>query len=142
MATAETVIAQIQTYMATLSGIREASSDPQDAYNADLISVGYLPSSIESFGPGGVRLSLGSFSIQVLVPAKDLARDHQKLIPFVDSVPNLLEYKFINDNRWNGTVETIGEITVRWTTPEIDGVLYRGYEFMVLNVKREITLTA
>lgn len=143
MATAEEVIAKIQSYMLTLPGIRQAPDDPTESLSADVTSICYVESGSDKFidGEPAMRTSLEIYSVEVLTPRKSLPHDHQRIIPYVDSVPNLLIGKLKLD-RWGGTIATYSpQVNKQFISPTIAGVLYVGYKFSIQNVKRDTALT-
>lgn len=143
MATAEEVIAQVQTYMLTLPGIRQALPDLPNRASTDMTSIAYFQTGAETNFPPEVRNSLDDLTIEVITPiGTDLERAHQRIIPLVDTVPNLLFYKLLNDQYWNKTVATIGNITYQYFTMKFNDIEYVGYRFIVHGVSRRTTLTA
>jgi hypothetical protein len=147
MATAEQVIAQVQTYMATLTGIRQALPDLPNQVSTELTSICYLISGTSGFVTPEGRIALDELIVEVITPiGTDLSRAHQRIIPFVDSVPNLLMKKMQLD-KWNSTVTSIGGsntqqmIGHQYFTMKFGDVDYMGYRFTVHAVKRLIDVT-
>lgn len=143
MATAEHVIAQIQSYIKTLPGVRFAPDDPVDSLSTDISSICYLDAGTDTFidGSPAMRTSLETYAVEILTPRRDLPRDHQRLIPFVDSVPNLLVGKLKLD-RWGGTIQSYTpHIEKQFISKLSAGVEYIGYKFLIPGVKRDTAMT-
>ena len=143
MATAEQVATQIKTYVATLTGIKESYDKPVGQIGTgQVVVIVYPPSGTNELVTPGERESLETYMLRVLIPLGDIARNVDVLLPYVDSVPNLLWYKLVNDNQWNNMIDTFERIDHVFVNPTIAGVEYIGVEFKVIRVKRHITLTA
>ena len=139
MATIEQVVTQVQTYMATLSGIRSAPSSPPD-------SLGGLPMAVCI--PQRGRWSVGSQSkkglhaivIDIHISRKDAPRDYKAFVPYIESVPNLLFSELLN-GKWDGLVETIGDIEYATTTFDYAGMETVGLRFTVTDIKMISAIT-
>ncbi len=114
------IIAQVQVYVATLSGIRQADALPPNMVSTSLASVCYPQTSHLVQEPCGMMDETHELLIEISCPAQDLARDTARLAPFVKSVPMLL-FKKYNEDKWNHTVQVIGDIDVNWPPQYDDG---------------------
>jgi hypothetical protein len=138
VSTLEAAITQIQTYALTLSGIRAAPAKPPDAVNVTPMAITY-PRSGNWEGPSGAwKNGLQTVIVEILIPAKDLPRDVATLMPYAESLPNIL----LKNPTLNGTVDCIvGKIA--WTFGNLGewaGVMMRGWRFEV-TVKMQTALT-
>ena len=96
-------IAQIQTYMLTLSGMREAPTDPPEQPHVFPFAI-CTPFEGEWSGQSGAwKKGLQTVVLDIHVARKDLSRDMQKLADYEDAVPNIL----LANPTLNGTVDTI-----------------------------------
>lgn len=139
----EKAITQIQKYIATLDGIRAAPAVPPENIGGNYPFVLARPGTgTIGFGPTGVKKALHNIVIELHIARKDLPRDIATALPFCDSIPNLLQYKLLNDNKWNGTVDTFESIAYRFMSWDWEGGIKTvGFEFVVNNVKIQSALT-
>ncbi len=129
-------IDQVQTYMRALSGIRAAPDEIPERVNVFPFVITRPGTGTWEFGAAGDKKGLHNIVIELHVARKDLPRDIATALPYCESIPNLLMYKLLNDNKWNGTVDTIGSIGYRFMvwdwSPELKTI---GFEFTVNGVK-------
>ncbi len=142
MATLATVIDQVQAYMRTLSGIRAAPDEMPERVNVFPFVIARPGDGTWEFGADGTKKGLHNIVVELHVARKDLPRDIATALPYCDSVPNLLMNKLLNDNKWNGTIDTFRDITYRFTvwewSPELKTI---GFEFTIHDVKVQSTIT-
>lgn len=136
-------ITQAQTYIAALSGIRAAPSTPPERVNVFPFVIARPGNGSIKFGATGAKKGLHNIIIELHVARKDLPRDVATILPYCESIPNLLMYKLLNDDKWNGTIDTFESITYRFMSwdwsPELKTI---GIEFTVNDVKIQSELTA
>lgn len=107
MATLREVIAAIQADMLTLTGMREAPTDPPEQPQVFPFSI-CLPDSGEWIRAADVKQGLQTVTIDVHVARRDLPRDVAALTTyFADAVPN----KLLGDPYLGNTVDTITALT-------------------------------
>jgi hypothetical protein len=135
MASLETVIAQVQTYVATLTGIRKAPSQPPEQMNAFPFAISYPSSGTWRMAPAGSKTGLHNIAIEIHVMRKDLPRDFDKAMDYSDILPNLLFLKLKDDNKWNFTIDTFGAISYTFGPLGYGGVDTLGFRFIVEEVK-------
>lgn len=137
----EAVVGQVQLYMGTLSGIRQADTLPPNTIASGLVSICYPQTTNYKQIPAGNMQGLHELLIEISLPDLDRPRDVDRLLPFVESVPNLL-FKQLNSDHWNHTIDTIGEIDVNWPPCWKDGDMWRrGIQFIVHKVKIQTVIS-
>ena len=133
-------IAQIQTYMLTLTGMREAPTDAPEQPHVFPFAI-CAPAEGEWTGlQVAWKQGLQTVSLDIHVARKDLPRDIQKLADFEDAVPNIL----IANPTLNGTVDTI-VYPIRWrlvtfSWDQMGQVKTIGFRFLI-TVKMETVVT-
>jgi hypothetical protein len=140
MATLYEAITAAAALIAGLSGIREAPALPEEVLNVFPFAAIYPGGGEQTMPINRVRQDLGSIVIELHVARKDLPRDVEKAIPYVDSIPNVL-FDGLDDNKWSATIDTFESIT--WTFGELgwNGQQTLGFRFIVNGVKRQIDVT-
>ncbi len=106
--TLRAAITQIQTYMLTLSGMREAPTDPPEQPHVFPFAI-CAPYEGAWERQAEMKRGLQVVTLDIHVARKDLPRDVQKLADYEAAVPNIL----LNNVTLNGTVDTI-EGPIRW----------------------------
>lgn len=142
--TLQAAITQAQTYISALSGIRAAPSTPPERVNVFPFVIARPGSGQIEFGATGTQKGLHNIVFELHIARKgDLPREVALTLPYVESIPNLLMYKLLNDSKWNSTISTFRSISYRFMTwdwsPELMTI---GIEFTVNDVKIESALTA
>jgi len=137
MATLEQICAQVQTYMQTLTGVRNAPAIPTDAAPAGTFTLCYPGGGNWQQRPaGGNKTGMHAIIVEVYLPYKDTARDLAALYPFYENVPNLLLKKLHGDNYWNGTIVTFESISdAKPITIDYQGIKHWVIQFTVNGVK-------
>ena len=135
MAVLETVIAQVQTYVGTLAGIRKAPAQPPDQMNAFPFAITYPSSGRWEMTPAGSKTGLHNIAIEIHIMRKDLPRDFDKALDYSDLLPNLLFLKLKDDNKWNFTIDTFAAISYTFGPLGYGGFETLGFRFIVENVK-------
>lgn len=135
MASLETVITQVQAYLAGVSGIRKAPSKPPDQINLFPFAVTYPFTGRWTMAPAGSKTGLHDLVIELHVARKDLPRDYALAIAFAESIPNELFLRLKDDSKWNGTIDTFGDVTYEFLPMTYGGVETLGWRFTVENVK-------
>ena len=134
-------IAQVQKYIRALNGIKAAPTNPTDAIGGDVFSICYPGTGRHEFGATGVRRGLHSLTIELHAIRKDLDVTIATLLPFGDSVPNLLMDKLLNDSKWNGTIDTFESISYAFVAlGDYGGAPTSFWKFTVNGVKIQAAL--
>lgn len=144
--TLDAALIQVQKYMVTLPKMRKAPDKPPEQINEFPFSVAHAFSGTFTVGdPAQAMKGLHTIVVAVHVARKDLPRDVAEAMPYCESVPNLLFLKFINDNKWNFTVDSIGRIRytfgpLGWGIGPADKPNTFGFQFFVDEVKLLTTI--
>ncbi len=137
MATLAQVIERVAAVMSSVPGIRRAPVNPEEQMNVFPFAVVYPADGDNTFGTPGERLALDSIAIEIHVARKDLPRDIQSALPFVDSIPDALMADMVA-TQWAGTIDTFESIS--WTFGPLGwgGMDTLGFRFTVGGIKRRI----
>ena len=137
MATLAQVIERVATVLASVPGIRRAPINPEEQMNVFPFGVVYPLDGESQFGTPGERLELDSIAVELHVARKDLPRDVQGALPFVDSIPDALMSDMIS-TQWANTIDTFESIS--WTFGPLGwgGMDTLGFRFTISGVKRRI----
>lgn len=101
------VVAAIQDLMLGVTGIRVAPDYAPDNLHIWPASVVFPDNGTIDSGPPGIMKGLHNIIIEIHIPKKDLQKDLEKAIPFIESVPMAL----LGDPTLGDTVSTFGLIT-------------------------------
>ena len=137
MATLAQVIERVATVVASVPGIRSAPIAPPEQMNVFPFGVVFPADGDNTFGTPGERLALDAIAVELHVARKDLPRDVQGALPFVDSIPDALMSDMVN-TQWANTIDTFESIS--WTFGPLGwgGMDTLGFRFTVSGVKRRI----
>lgn len=135
MATVQVVCAQLQTYMLTLTGIRGAPALPPDNINAFPFAVCHAVSGNVSSESYPNKRGLHKIAIDVHVSFKDTAREFGVLMPYLESVTDLLYSKLWSDDLWNGTIDTFESVDYTFVQLTYGGVQTHALQFVINGVK-------
>lgn len=137
MADLAEVIERVAFIMASVPGIRRAPISPEEQMNVFPFAVVYPLDGESQFGTPGERLELDSLAVELHVARKDLPRDVQGALPFVDSIPDALMEDMVS-TQWAGTIDTFDIIS--WTFGPLGwgGMDTLGFRFTVSGIKRRI----
>jgi hypothetical protein len=134
-------IAQAQKYIRALDGIKSAPENPPDSVNVYPFVICFPGTGIVKFGPTGAREGLHSIVIEVHMNRANLPHAVEKVLPFGDSIPNLLMDKLLNDNKWNYTVDTFRDVSYVFGPLGYGDTPTIGWRFTVNEVKIVSTIT-
>ena len=136
--TLQTAIAQLQTTLGALTGIRNAPEYPPDNASAFPFIIAYAgPGGFTAGEPAGMMKYLGSIVIDLHLARKDLPRDVEKAMAYHDSIPDAI----LGDTTLGGTISTCGEVRTSGLIflkyAETDTI---GIRFTIENVKIQANL--
>lgn len=135
MPTLQDAIVKVQSYMATLPGVRQASSAPPDAIGAFPFITAYPASGSWLPGtPAGAKTGLHNIAVEVHVARKNLPSDYAAVVGFCETVPNILMKQLYAD-QWGGTIQTFARVSYQFTALNYAGVDTLGFRFTIENVK-------
>lgn len=134
----ESVVTQLQSVVADVSGIRAAPVYPPEAMNVYPFAVCYARSGSYQIGPPEVMTGLHTIVIEVHVARRDLARDVQNLIEYVDAVPAAI-FAALADGQLTA-LSTIANIRYEFGPMGWAGVDTLGYRFYLEGVKTQEAL--
>lgn len=137
MGTIIQVVADIQTMVDALTGVRNAPSYPPNILPEGLTAVTYPVSGVIGANSSGWMQELHSVNIDLVLPAKDLARDLTVLWPFLRSIPNGI----MSDPDFGSNASTFNDISYQYIVFDEAGIQYRGYRFTISGIKIQPTLT-
>ena len=104
----QTAIADVQTSIAAITGIRLAPNYPPEDAAVYPFVVAYAGSGEFRTGePAGLMKYLGSIIVDLHVARKDLPRDAEKAMTYHESIPNCI----LTDSTLGGTVSTCGPVS-------------------------------
>ena len=135
------VIEKIAACVGGISGIRAAPTYPDEQINVFPFAVVYPESGEASFGgPAGLRLNLDAVVVELHVARKDLPRDIENALPYVDSIPNEIMDELL-DTKLTATVDTFESIT--WTFGALNWGAQEtlGFRFTINGIKRLVAIT-
>jgi hypothetical protein len=137
--TLQTAIAQLQTTLGALSGIRGAPEYVPDNTAVFPFIVAYAgPGEFRAGEPPGMMKYLGSIIVDLHLARKDLPRDIEKAMTYHDAIPNAI----LSDTTLGGTVSTMGAVSssglIFLKYAETDTI---GIRFTLENVKIQADLT-
>ena len=138
MATLQDAIEHIAHVIGGIDGIRSAPAYPEEQLNVFPFAVVY-PGEGEASISAGVRLNLDTIIVELHVARKDLPRDVEKALPYVDSIPNEILDEV--HTYWGRTIDTIESIT--WTFGALNwgGQETLGFRFTINGIKRRVNIT-
>jgi hypothetical protein len=131
----ENAIKQVQTYIGSLKGIKGAPLEPPDAINNYPFSVCYPDTGTFEIAPTLSKKGLHAVVIELHVNKKGVGASLATAIPFCAAIPNLLFSKLLNDNRWNGTIDTFRSVSYAYGQFTYGGVETVGFKFTVNDIK-------
>ena len=137
MATLEQVIAEVQEDIRALSGIRAAPNLAPEQMNVFPFCVVYPGSGTMSSGVPGEMLGIHSIVIELHIGRKDLPRDIDAALPFVESIPNILLKAVATTagDRFDNTVDTFTDVTYEFGPLDWGGTATIGWRFRMNGVK-------
>ena len=140
MATLQDAIEHIAHVIGGIDGIRSAPAYPEEQLNVFPFAATYPGEGEASFGVAGERLNLDTIIVELHVARKDLPRDMEKALPYVDSIPNEIMDELL-DNKLSATVDTFESIT--WTFGALNwgGQETLGFRFTINGIKRRVNIT-
>lgn len=125
------VVQAIQDVVGALAGIREAPDYPPEQINAPLQAVCYAANGTfreaSLAAPGCYEVKPQTYVLLLYLPLKDLPRDMERLLPYVDSIPVAL----LATKTLSGAVTAINDIRYTFVSGEWGGILMRGYRFEI-----------
>jgi hypothetical protein len=131
MSDVDDVIKGIMDIVGAVSGIRAAPDYPPESINVFPFAVCYPGTGRIIIEPAGVMKGLHEIVLEIHVARKDLSRDVQAAIPFVDSIPLAL----CGDVTFGGTTSTWGAIRYQFMPLGWNGVETIGWRFWIESVK-------
>lgn len=140
--TLETAILQVAKYLSVLEGMRKIGERPPETINDFPAFVCYASAGVWEFGAAQDKKGLHTIAIEIHVARKDLPKDIQAAMRWSDVVPNLLFYKLLYDNKWNGTIDTFKRITYTFGGLGWGDAATLGFRFRVEDVKMLSEVTA
>lgn len=135
MPTLEAVCAQIQTYMLALPGVKAAPALAPDNITQYPFSVCHPVSGVWAIESYPLKRGLHKVALDLHVAFKDTPTDFKTLFPFVEAVPNLLFKKLLDDNKWNGLIETFDSVDYAFVSLIYGGTQTHGIQFVINGVK-------
>ncbi len=135
-------IIQAQRYIRSLDGVKEAPDYPPEAPNVYPFVIGRPGTGRWQFNPDGSKRGLHTIILELHVSRNNLPTDMERVMPFVDSLPDLLMSKLLNDSKWKGTIDTFDDISYRpmfWDWG--NNVKTIGVEFSVNGVKMQSAIS-
>jgi hypothetical protein len=141
MATVQNVIEAIQADMLALDGMRSAPDYPPETINVFPFSVAYAMNGSFAPFPAGAQTGLHQIVVDVHVARKDLPRDVEKMMPWLETVSNALlrSVGMPAGDRFGNTIQTFERLEYRLTHWEDIGTV--GWRFTLVNVKLSAALT-
>lgn len=140
--TLQNVCVQVANYLSALTGVRAAPSYAPDKLDPFPFAVVYPGAGVWEFGATpGEKKGLCTIIVEMHVARKDLPKDLEKAMSFGDSVPNLLMSKMVNDNKWNGKIDTFQDITYTFGALGWNGMPTIGYRWTVNGIKLRSNIT-
>ncbi len=137
MGTIIQVIADIQTTVDALTNVRSAPSYPPNMLLSGLSAETYPAGGTITANGAGWMQELHTVNIDLVMPAKDLARDLAILWPFLRNIPDGI----MDDPSFGGNASTFDSIQYQYIVFEDAGIQYRGYRFTITGIKIQPTLT-
>lgn len=151
MATVQATVDQIMTYLRTAyvagsggnGSLRAAPDNPPDQMNIFPFAIAYADTGRWLWGRGvGDKKGLHEIAVEIHWARRDLGRENEVMGPWIERVPNLMMLKFINDNKWNSTIDAFGgdegDDAITYTTGPLGtwgGVEHFGIRFVIHKVK-------
>ena len=129
--TIQDVVANIQTTIDALSGVRSAPNYPPNQISTSLTAITYPASGVIGAQSSGWMKELHTVNIDLITPVQDLTRDLTLLNPFLRSIPNAL----IKAPTFGGNAETFDSVSYSYIVIEDGGIQYRGYRFVISGIK-------
>lgn len=141
MATVQNVIEAIQSDMLALDGMRAAPDYPPEMINVFPFSIAYAMNGSFAPFPAGAQTGLHQIVVDVHVARKDLPRDVEKMMPWLETVSNALlrSVGLQTGDRFANTIQTFERLEYRLTHWEDIGTV--GWRFTLVNVKLSAALT-
>lgn len=137
----QSVIAQMQTYMLTLDNVLAAPDKPPEQMHLFPFVVTFARRGTWKLAPAETKTGLHTIHIEVHVARVDLPYDVQAAMQYSDSVPELLMSKLLNDNQWNDTIDTFGDIDYEFGVLGWAKINTLGFRFIVKDVKVQTPIT-
>jgi len=137
MATLSNAIAQVQSLVRGLAGVRDAPDYPPEKASAFPFAVAY-PGTGRWVGgaPAGEKRGLHTIIVELHVARKDLPRDVEGAMGYVESIPNAI----LNAPTLSGTVDTVNEIRYTFGALNYGDLQTIGYRFEV-DIKQRSAVT-
>lgn len=138
----EGAISAIVNVLSGVSGLRDVPVNPPESIGADTFAVVYPMSGTINIGPIGSRKALHVIAVDVLTTRTDLARDIQKLKPYIDTVADALISEVSDGGTlFTNTINTFGSLSYSWIqNADYGGVPVVGYHFLMNDVKILVNL--
>lgn len=136
------LMTEIATTVGTVTGIRFATSDPNETQAIDTFAVVFLLEGVKPLGPQGTRRSLSRIAVDVLKVRRNLPKDLAVLHPFLDSIPDALTAEVAEGgDQFKGKMETFEKVTTTFLPfVEYAGIQMIGYRFIMENCKILVTV--
>ena len=137
MATIETIVADIQSTITAVSGIKKAPALPPEQIPPDMFPfvIAFPDTGTISAHTNTDAVILCSVVVELHVSRKDLAFDTDKIYPYFEDIPEAL----YADTTFGGTADTFGNIS--WEFGELNWgeVPTIGIRFTINDLKYKIT---
>lgn len=135
----KTVMAGIATVIGTQTGIRVATSTPNETPPSDPFAIIFEMEGTAEVAPIGTRMTLDSIAVDVLKRRTDLPRDIAAINTYLDSIPRAMLAE-VGDGGGKFGVPTIFSTFARVRKiflPDVmyGAVQYIGYRFLMEGVK-------
>lgn len=138
----ESVLAQVQTVVAAVSGISQAQWQPGETQNTNLFTVIYVQHDIAKVGPVGTRRGLSTICVDALKTRTWLPNDMAAIVPLLDLIPlALIAEVSPGGGLFGKTIQTFGTVDIT-LLPKVEyaEVPLIGYRFAMKDVKVLIDL--
>jgi hypothetical protein len=139
MATLDDAITKAMSYIAVMSGIKQAPDRPPEQAGAFPFAVGFPGDGDWIEAPAGNKQGLHNVIIELHVARKELPFDYALAIPYIDSIPNTL-FSNLSD-KWDGVISTFSGISYRWGEMSWGGGQTLGIQFTIRGVKIQSAVT-
>lgn len=143
MATLDDAISEIQADIRAITGIRAAPDYAPEQMNVFPFSVVYPGSGEFISDVPGVMRGLHSITIELHIGRKDLPRDIQSAMPYVQSIPNKLLKAIATTagDRFGSTIDTFSRITYEFGPLDWGATQTIGWRFHIEGVKIKNDIT-
>jgi hypothetical protein len=132
------VIDQVQAVVRAVSGMVKAPDEPPDQLNQFPFAVCYAGTGDLHIGPPEVMHGMHTLVLEVHVARRDLTRDVQRAMPFVDTVPAALFAAYAAGTLT--ALDAMGHIRYEFRPLGWGGVATLGFRFWIDGVKVQDTL--